>query len=386
MRAGFLLCIALAASGCASEVVLEENRASHYGGREALERARSMAKTVEAICDGTGNLGRYSATVDRIGDLGLRNYMTTRWIDWFTPQRTIVLDVPGRNADGKEPLVIVVAHYDKTEIRPDALVSRLFFDVLDPLISWSFLSSGAIDDASGCAVVLELARAVSARPGPESYRFVLLGAEESDQRGSRGYMASLGRSSIERTRLVVKLDSVGVRGTRHGVLESTKRPEIIARALDVAARRGFELEPWRAPGPFCGDDDAFASVSPLLEVARGLFFNPVGLLPQRSWFTTGRGVPTIAFASVDCVSVLDVLPAIFPLPIGKVHGVRDRPGALDAWLLYEQLEIVRELAALPTFEPESPPLVPAPAPASPVAPAPQPPSIDTTVEAAKKKR
>ena len=54
---------------------------------------------------------------------------------------------------------MVVAHYDKTEIRPDAILSRLVLDLLEPVISWSYGSAGAIDDASGCAVLLELARA-----------------------------------------------------------------------------------------------------------------------------------------------------------------------------------------------------------------------------------
>ncbi len=374
-----VLALALLGAGCASgRVELDENAASDYGDPMALAHARSLVETVNALVAGGGNLGRQGAAFWRVRELGLARYARTAWIDWWTPEKNLVIEVPAAGADGREPLVHVVAHYDKTDVRPDTLVSRLLLDALDPLLSWSYLSSGAVDDASGCAVVLELAREVAEHPRAETYRFVLFGAQASSLHGSRSYVAGLSGRDVRRTRLVVNLDSVGVRDGPNGVLESVDNPGLVDEAESVAARLGFPLERWTASGPFCGDDEPFANGSPAGDVAFGVFSNGLaGLIPQRSWFRGETSLPVVTFSSRDATGVLDALPSLLlPLPVGDLHGPGDDPSRVDPWRLYEQYEIVRALTQ-PKEEPK-----PAAAPPGPPT---KVPSASAEVEAAKPK-
>jgi hypothetical protein len=348
MRLPALLAATLALAGCAGPVEVDANRALDYGGPLALERTRSLARTVDALVAGTGNFGRRSQALDRIHELGLDKFARTEWIDWWTPQTNVIVEIPGTGADGNEPLVYVTAHYDKIDVRPDMFVSRILVDMLEPLLSWSYMSCGAVDNATGCAVALEMARELSLHPRPETYRCILFGGEESGLRGSRCYVAGLSEHDVQRTRLVVNVDSVAVKEGVNGVLENRDHPEITRAALKIANERDFDLVQWSLPGNFGGDDESFANTSPWTDVARSFLFNLYGfVLPQRSYFTAPKSMPTVSFASPDSIDALDTVASIVPIPVGCLHGPRDRPSRVDAWLLYEQFEIVRELTALP---------------------------------------
>lgn len=348
---------AAAAAGCRTTVAVDPARAARYGGAPALERARSLAKSVGAIAGGWGNKGRQWAVERRIEELGLASRARVEWVDWWTPQKNVIVEVPGTIAAAATatagalpaPLVYVVAHYDKFDIRPDAVISRLILDWLEPLLSWSYMSSGAVDNATGCAVALELAREVARRPRPETYRFVLFGSEESGLRGSRCYVAGLDPADVARTALVVNLDSVGIEGEPNGVITGRCDEAAVARALEIAKRRGFPLEPWDLPlGLATSDHEPFWATSFPIDLLRGLQFNlALFFLPQRSWFTSLKQMPIIAFASPGCFDWTDIVAGLVALPIGTIHGPRDRVGRVDAWRLYEQYEIVRELLEPP---------------------------------------
>ncbi|HVY61659.1 MAG TPA: M28 family peptidase, partial [Planctomycetota bacterium] len=215
--------LAAAGAGCSRTVVVDVAPAARYGGEPALARARSLAGTVEALARATGNKGRQWAVERRAEELGLAKYVRVEWIDWWTPQKNVVIEIPGRasgsssTAGSGRPeaaaagatetagIVFVIAHYDKIDIRPEVAVSRIFLDVLEPLLSWSYLSQGAVDNGTGCAVVLEIAREVARRPRAETYRCVCFGSEESGLRGSRCYVAGLDPAEVRRVRLVVNV-------------------------------------------------------------------------------------------------------------------------------------------------------------------------------------
>ena len=101
---------------------------------------------------------------------------------------------------------------------------------------------GAEDNASGVAVLLELARMSAARPPAVPVVFVAFGAEEPrgpgdawHHYGSRAYVAGL--SSAERRAIagMVSLDRVGV-GTRVRVCSGGRGPRTVAGQLLTAGR------------------------------------------------------------------------------------------------------------------------------------------------------
>jgi Peptidase family M28/PDZ domain len=68
---------------------------------------------------------------------------------------------------------------------------------------------GADDNASGVAVLLELARTLARRPHPRSIVFVAFTGEETGRRGSRRYLQQAGAYPVERMIAMVNLDTVG---------------------------------------------------------------------------------------------------------------------------------------------------------------------------------
>jgi hypothetical protein len=73
---------------------------------------------------------------------------------------------------------------------------------------------GADDNASGVAVLLELARALAGRPHPRSIVFAVFTGEEAGRLGSRHYLQQAGAYPVERMIAMVNLDTVGRLGER----------------------------------------------------------------------------------------------------------------------------------------------------------------------------
>ena len=383
MRARLALALSAALAlagpaGCSRTIIVEPAPAVRYGGAPALEHARSLARTVETIARGTGNKGRQWAAERRAEELGLGRFTRVEWIDWWTPQKNVIVELPpgpalvaatgtaaiacpatstssgtGTGATATADvvtetarIVYVLAHYDKIDLQPLAAVSRIFLDVLEPLLSWSYTSSGAVDNGTGCAVVLEMALEVARRPRKDRYRFIMFGSEESGLRGSRCYVAGLDPAEVARVRLAVNVDSVGIVDAPNGVVDDEREdPELVDAAAAIARRRGFDLRRWSLPRWLASsDDDPFWATSFPIDLLRGLAFNLGGaLLPQRSWFTGLKHMPTVSFASPDCFDWTDIVGGLIGLPIGTIHGPRDRCSRVDPWRLYEQFEVVREL-------------------------------------------
>ena len=97
--------------------------------------------------------------------------------------RNVVAELKGTGDD----VVVLGAHYDTV---PEGSV-------------------GANDNASGTAVILALAEALSGQSLPFTVRFVSFGAEEVGLVGSRHYVASLSDTELGRVKAMLNLDVVG---------------------------------------------------------------------------------------------------------------------------------------------------------------------------------
>ncbi|HXV75241.1 MAG TPA: M20/M25/M40 family metallo-hydrolase, partial [Candidatus Polarisedimenticolaceae bacterium] len=124
--------------------------------------------------------------------------------------------LPGRLAERDGQAVVVGAHYDHLGFGwPDA--HRQFEGQLHP---------GADDNASGVAVLLELARVFAAGEAPDrALVFVAFTAEESGRLGSRHFVEHSGRLPAEAVRAMVNLDTVGRLGDGPVTVMSTGTAE-----------------------------------------------------------------------------------------------------------------------------------------------------------------
>lgn len=111
--------------------------------------------------------------------------------------------LPGSDAARKDESVVVVAHYDHLGRGwPD--VRKEFNGQVHP---------GADDNASGVAVLLELARAMKDEKPRRSVVFLAVSGEEAGRLGSKRWVAGPSSREAEKTLAAVNLDTVGRLGS-----------------------------------------------------------------------------------------------------------------------------------------------------------------------------
>jgi Zn-dependent M28 family amino/carboxypeptidase len=126
-----------------------------------------------------------------------------------------------KDFDPKKPHVVIGAHLDTVPVAP-----------------------GAEDNASGVAVMLQLAAMVSQQPAALPVQFIAFGAEEPrgsgdalHHFGSRQHVADLSRSERRAIQAMVSLDRVGVRARYVPICTATERGTRLRDAIRAAARR-----------------------------------------------------------------------------------------------------------------------------------------------------
>jgi hypothetical protein len=298
-------------------------------GHEALNHVASMRQSLETVVAGWGNAGRKNAIVSRAEELGLASATRTEWIDWFSLQSNVIIDLPGTSPH----LVYVVAHYDKTDMNPLRLVSALFNGVFDDFIP--IFSDGAVDNGTGVSVALELAHSVATRPHSLSYRFLFPGSEETGLRGTRAHLASLTTEETKRIRQAINIDTVGVNFADNCVTEDVG----VKKALDAAERIDVPL----SLSPSNSDNDSdyapFSKNGFQDDFLLGLQNNYIGgLLPQRSWFGTPFTTAIMSFSACGMNGSQGQNNFVFP-----VHGPSDNLSGVNLVRLYEQYAIINEL-------------------------------------------
>lgn len=317
---------------------------------EARAAAESLRTSLQAVVDGGWTPGRLKAVEARAAELGLSEHLRTEWIDWFSFQHNVVIELPGET----DELVYVLAHADKADANLLKVVSLLFNGLLDEAIAWSFLTEGALDNASGTAIALELARALKDAKLRRTYRVLITGSEESGLRGARAHAARLSDAEWARLRFALNVDSVGSSGDQSCVIKGESNRDLAKLARQVAKEQGFDLRAGALPLGAGGDHSAFAEMSPGRDVLRGFMFGwlPGGILPQRSWFTRSHEGPVLVFADCNLLDAGDYLSAL-PFAFGRLHSFRDTADQIDPERLYRvyavALEVLKRTDAQPTL-------------------------------------
>ena len=114
--------------------------------------------------------------------------------------------------------IIVGAHYDSTDAGP-----------------------GADDNASGVAVMLEVAKLVQAAQTPYTIRFIAFGAEESGSLGSFAYLNQMSQDEFQNVIVMIDLDSL-VAGDTAYAYSDEGQSSVRDWALEWALGNGFDLQ------------------------------------------------------------------------------------------------------------------------------------------------
>ncbi|KAF0124922.1 MAG: peptidase M28 [Elusimicrobia bacterium] len=188
-----------------------------------------MKKTAEALSGlkggrGPGSPGLAEAASligSEFGQIGLKPFEGG---DFFLRENAgarRLVNIAGlvRGATLPDETVIVAAHYDH----------------LAPADGNTF--PGANDNASGVAMLLELARHYAASPPERSVLFIAFDGEEDGRLGSKAFVKTLGEKRLAQLNAVVNLDTVG-KMTKDGVFvlgasSSDKWPHILRGASFV---------------------------------------------------------------------------------------------------------------------------------------------------------
>ena len=199
--------------------------AGGYPRREALARlpavfdGAAMARHVAWLADparegrGVGSVGLSAAAeyvAKEFKSAGLQSVDAQGWFQDFdyTPAgaqkpvslRNVVGVLRGSNPQYANQAVVVSAHYDHLGRNgPGVRVAEI-----------GQIHPGADDNASGVAVMLELARTLAAAGAPErSILFVAFSGEEAGLQGSKWFVAHPRGVPLDGIRAVVNLDTVG---------------------------------------------------------------------------------------------------------------------------------------------------------------------------------
>ncbi|MDA8100077.1 MAG: M20/M25/M40 family metallo-hydrolase [Nitrospiraceae bacterium] len=214
-----------------------ECRASANPGREMLETIRTLAVSeFRGRGIGTPELDRAARLIaERFESLGLMpgGPQGSWYQEWVDPDlkiamRNVVGVLPGRNPHLAVQSVVVGAHYDHLGMRPATPGEQ---PVIHP---------GADDNASGVAVMLEVASRLALALEPErSVVFVAFTGEEEGRKGSKHYVREEKLHPVSRCIGMVNLDTVGRLGRNKVIvlgMESAREwPDLFKEAGKVSS-------------------------------------------------------------------------------------------------------------------------------------------------------
>jgi acetylornithine deacetylase/succinyl-diaminopimelate desuccinylase-like protein len=153
-------------------------------------------------------------------DAEIQPFSKTGWVGEDETETIInSANVASVKTGESDQIIVVGAHYDSVD---DGL--------------------GTDDNASGVAVLLEMAALLKDASTPYTIHFVAFGAEEVGLLGSQAYVEQLSKNELENTVAMINLDSVIAGDVAY--VYSAEGDESIVRdwALDWAGRNGFGLQ------------------------------------------------------------------------------------------------------------------------------------------------
>jgi peptidase M28-like protein len=224
------------------------------------------AETASAAPDGDRLVRHVVALAGSIGPRKSGTDADRRAIEYVRSE----MEAAGLRVELQDVSVLADADGER-DVGSKNVIGRLDGDSVDTILlaahhdSRSSSVPGANDDASGLAVLLEVARRTAARPRRFSYQFVSFCAEEAGLLGSNHYVRT---ANLGRLRAVVALEQLGqgdlvvapVPGPAPSWAESALlHAAWVTGARGIAARPIWALVPRFVDLPFSSDHEPFLS-------------------------------------------------------------------------------------------------------------------------------
>lgn len=205
--------------------------------------------------------------------------------------QNIIAELPGRNSE----TVILGAHYDSADLS----------------------APGALDNASGVGVLLELARVLGREPHQESYQFVFFGAEEGGLVGSEYFVSQADLSAV---RWMINLDMVGTPLEIDVAGKTSAPPELIQQVVKIVKTEGL---PFHLSRDFLvmtrdGTQGGNSDFSPFLDHGIPAVGLGISGRPEGFYHRPEDQIEKVSLQNIDRLGrlVLQMLQAIHPTSSG----------------------------------------------------------------------
>ena len=191
----------------------------------------------------------------------------------------LIADIPGAGGTAPDEWMIFCAHYDSVPY-----------------------STGAYDNAAGCAIIMELCRYFKAHPPLRPCRFIWFGAEERGLLGSQHYVKAHA-DFCKKAALVFNVDLAGqLIGSHHAVVTADEALCGVLRFLAGEAGRGIEV----SSGVYSSDSSSFADHGvPAMSFYRGGYgahsgYDALDLISAKSLQSSSEFASLIAARLANC--------------------------------------------------------------------------------------
>jgi len=131
---------------------------------------------------------------------------TQEFIKWGQPLYNVIGTIPG--SENPENVVVVGAHYDSISEKPN------------------LAAPGAVDNATGSAAVLEMARLFAKRPPKVTVVFILYAGEEQGYYGSSAHMREFSGKPFD-IKMMLNIDMIGWDNPDGNYLEIETQPQYL---------------------------------------------------------------------------------------------------------------------------------------------------------------
>ena len=338
----YILLILTILSSCSPRIIspLSESEKLKYQTVEQLEM-ESITNYLEGIVEAGINKKREKYVYNKLMEIDTN--VTKERIDIYSFQHNYILEIKGET----DKIIYLTAHYDKTDANIFKLISVCLNGLLDEPISWSYLTQGAIDNGTGVATAIQLANKLSQRKNYYTYRILLTGSEESGIRGARSHVARIKMEEWNKVQCCINIDCIGVKDERFGIVNAKNDPHLTRLSIETAKENNLDLVLINNVSGV-SDNAPFNKTSTATDFGRSFMFNlPGAFLPQRSYFTKPKSVPTLFFSSTAITKfhILDFFNFYLPIaiPSGNYHNYSDNLFKLDQVKLYEGYSLINGL-------------------------------------------
>ncbi len=328
---------------------LAKSDVSYHHDNMAADHAQGLKESMESIVNAGKNRGRIKQVEKLLTDYGLSTQITKQWVDWFSPhQYNVIVDFKGET----DSLIYLTAHIDKIDGNLFNIGTGITNGLLDVPFQYLSFTQGALDNASGCSVLLEVAKYLHRRPVKPrySYRLLFAAAEENGLRGSRLHVASLKQKEFDNICCIINVDCVGDKKASNNFLTAFDYDGRFYYMIDTIVKKINISMPYNYKPAVFGfsDHSSFSNTGFVGDFGKSLLFNAVGgaFLPQRSYFARPKKkkeVPVIYFASDNTLSAQDFASQLSPVAFGNIHSFRDNLKRMDVKKLYEVYTIIEQL-------------------------------------------